>query len=113
MKIKIIILFIISLLFQSCTTFIAVNENDANLQKGKVYKIIQNKKKYKGKLINYDNQILTLKSYGKEIIVERNNIEIIKVRKFSIAKTIVVTPVVILGVSVISFIADPDINLGK
>ena len=113
MKSKIILLFIISLLLQSCTTYITINEKNTGFQKGKFYKIMQNKKYSKGTLTNFNEETLTIKYFEKETIIDKSAIEKMKVRKFDVVKTIVLVPVVIIGVSIISFIADPDINLGN
>ena len=87
---KIIYIFAFSILFQSCFSYKAVEYNNIDTEKKQTLRIQKDDRtKIKGKLVSkYDNKIIISKS-GENQTVLQENIEEIRVKKFSIIRTAV------------------------
>ena len=85
---KVILLFLLSFLFQSCFSYKSVNFNDIkNEKKQKIIIETIYKENIKGKLIYIDEKQITLKKSGELKSFSKEEIRNVSVRKFSISKT--------------------------
>ena len=84
---KIIYLFALSILFQSCFSYKTIEYDNINSEKKQTFRIEKDDRtKIKGKLVSKDKKIIIKKS-GKTQTVLKENIEEIRVKKFSIIRT--------------------------
>tara|TARA_R110001599_G_scaffold319328_1_gene529135 strand:- start:30 stop:362 length:333 start_codon:yes stop_codon:yes gene_type:complete len=86
---KLAYLLSILILFQSCYSYKTFDLNNYETIKPKKVKIeLKNAKKYDGKIIEYSINRIVLKNTIKTRIISVSEIEKIKGRKFSLAKTL-------------------------
>jgi hypothetical protein len=110
---NLIVLLLITFLFQSCYSYHNISSVTNNLRTGDVYKIKQNGKYRKAKIISSNDTLVKATIKNKEEIVKISDIEKIKKREFSRAKTIaLVYPVVLIGTGLIVF-KDLHLPLGN
>ncbi|MFL2608296.1 MAG: hypothetical protein ACJ0O9_00265 [Flavobacteriaceae bacterium] len=87
---KIIYLFALSILFQSCFSYKTVDYDNINSEKKQTLRIEkEDRTKIKGKLVSKDDKKIIIKKSGKTQTVLQENIEEIRVKKFSIIRTAV------------------------
>tara|TARA_B100001093_G_scaffold456523_1_gene467539 strand:- start:1678 stop:2016 length:339 start_codon:yes stop_codon:yes gene_type:complete len=85
---KIIYLFALSILFQSCFSYKTVEYDNINSEKKQTFRIEKDDRtKIKGKLVSKDDKKIIVKKSGKTQTVLQENIEEIRVKKFSIIRT--------------------------
>jgi hypothetical protein len=85
---KIIYLFALSLLFQSCFSYKTVEYDNIDSEKKQTFRIEKDDRtKIKGKLVSKDDKKIIVKKSGKTQTVLQENIEEIRVKKFSIIRT--------------------------
>ena len=96
---------------QSCYSYKTIDKNVKSNKIGNIYKIKLGDKKYKGKLIASNDSIATFKIGNSEKNFKTSEIDLIKIREFSVLKTIVFIPSMFLIVAVVSYIVDPKINV--
>lgn len=77
------------ILFQSCFSYRAVNYSEiSNDKKQKVEVEMLDRAKFSGQLVSIDDKSITLENNGIEQKVLKNNIYEIKIKKFSIFKSL-------------------------
>lgn len=106
MKNTILYLLIVSFLLQSCYTYKAISIKETPLLVGKKYKIREADKFVKSKIIIANDSVITVVEGGnveKDIYVKQ--IKEIKVREFSVLKTVGLTVGLTLGILVGGFAA--------
>ena len=87
---KIIYLFALSILFQSCFSYKTVEYDNINSEKKQTFRIEKDDRtKIKGKLVSKDDKKIIIKKSGKTQTVLQENIKEIRVKKFSIIRTAV------------------------
>ncbi|MBC7643364.1 MAG: hypothetical protein H7174_13695 [Flavobacterium sp.] len=96
MKTTTLFLITISLLLQSCFSYKTINPETANLVVGKTYKIKQNKIFEKVKLKSFTDSTIIVRRTFKEKEILKSEILKMKQRKFSVIKTAVFIPVVVV-----------------
>ena len=85
---KIIYLFALSILFQSCFSYKTIEYDNINSEKKQTFRIEKDDRtKIKGKLVSKDEKKIIIKKSGKTQTVLKENIEEIRVKKFSIIRT--------------------------
>ena len=85
---KIIYLFALSILFQSCFSYKTVEYNNIDIEKKQTLRIEKDDRaKIKGKLVSKDDKKIVIKKSGKTQTVLQENIVEIRVKKFSIIRT--------------------------
>ena len=106
---KIIILFLFSILFQSCFSYRTVDYNNIASKKKQNFEVEKlDKTRVKGRIVSIDENIIILENKGKSQTISKDEISKMKVRKFSIIKTAhgvlgsYVTVVIILPVILVS-----------
>ena len=110
MKKIILILLVASFLFQSCFSYKAMDSESKSLEIGKIYKIKVGDKEHVGKLVSVNDTLTTLQSVNKQRDFKTEDIRLIKKRKFSIVKTVLL-PVAIVTVISGIFLATYDLNI--
>ena len=86
---KIIYIFAFSVLFQSCFSYRTVNYSEiSNDKKQKVEIETLDRTKFSGQLVSIDDKSITLENNGIEQKVLMNDIYEIKIKKFSIFKSL-------------------------
>jgi len=99
MKKIIALLITVSFLLQSCYSYKTIDKNKTSKKIGNIYKIKSNIKQFKGKLISYNDSLATLKVGIREMKFKISEIEILKERKISVAKTIILsTTLTVVGI---------------
>ena len=84
---KLIILLLISFLFQSCFSYKSVNFKDIRNDKKQKFEVSKlDKTNIKGRLVSIDENVMILENRNGNQTVNENEIYDIKVRKFSILK---------------------------
>jgi len=87
---KIIYIFAFSILFQSCFSYRAVEYNNIDTEKKQTLIIKKDDRtKIKGKLVSKDDNKIIISKSGENQTVLQENIEEIRVKKFSIIRTAV------------------------
>ena len=87
---KIIYIFAFSILFQSCFSYKAVEYNNIDTEKKQTLRIQKDDRtKIKGKLVSKDDNKIIISKSGENQTVLQENIEEIRVKKFSIIRTAV------------------------
>ena len=87
---KIIYIFAFSILFQSCFSYKAVEYNNIDTEKKQTLRIQKDDRtKIKGKLVYKDDNKIIISKSGENQTVLQENIEEIRVKKFSIIRTAV------------------------
>ena len=87
---KIIYIFAFSVLFQSCFSYKTVEYNNIDTQKKQTLIIKKDDRvKIKGKLVSKDDSKIIISKSGENQIVLQENIDEIRVKKFSIIRTAV------------------------
>ena len=87
---KIIYIFAFSILFQSCFSYRAVEYNNIDTEKKQTLRIQKDDRtKIKGKLVSKDDNKIIISKSGENQTVLQENIEEIRVKKFSIIRTAV------------------------
>ena len=87
---KIIYIFAFSILFQSCFSYKAVEYNNIDTEKKQTLRIQKDDRtKIKGKLVSKDDNKIIISKSGENQTVMQENIEEIRVKKFSIIRTAV------------------------
>ena len=87
---KIIYIFAFSILFQSCFSYRAVEYNNIDTEKKQTLRIQKDDRtKIKGKLVSKDDNKIIISKSGENQTVMQENIEEIRVKKFSIIRTAV------------------------
>ena len=87
MKKVLILLFAVSILFQSCYSYKSINKNN-DLEIGEIYKIKQDNYFEKVKLLAINDSVLTFKDGRDEVEIPKSKILEIKERDFSVGKTV-------------------------
>jgi len=86
---KLILLLLFSFFFQSCFTYKSVNFDDIKNEKKQKFEVAKiDKKNVKGRLVSIDKNTMTLENKGQNQTILKDEIYDLKVRKFSILKTI-------------------------
>ncbi|MDB9976339.1 hypothetical protein OAD59_00660 [Flavobacteriaceae bacterium] len=86
---KLILLLLFSILFQSCFSYKSVNFNDIKNEKKQKFEVSKlDKTNIKGRLVSIDENVMVLENTKGNQIINENEIYDVKVRKFSILKTI-------------------------
>ena len=86
---KFLILILFSFLFQSCFSYKSVNFNDIKNEKKQKLEISKlDKTNIKGRLVSIDENVMILENRKGNQTINENEIYDVKVRKFSILKTI-------------------------
>ena len=87
---KIIYLLIFSILFQSCFSYKTVEYNNIDTEKKQTLRVQKDDRtKIKGKLVSKDDNKIIISKSGENQTVLQENIEEIRVKKFSIIRTAV------------------------
>ena len=87
---KIIYIFAFSILFQSCFSYKAVEYNNIDTEKKQTLRIQKDDRtKIKGKLVSKDDNKIIISKSGENQTVLQENIEEIRIKKFSIIRTAV------------------------
>ena len=87
---KIIYIFAFSILFQSCFSYMTVEYNNIDTEKKQTLRIQKDDRtKIKGKLVSKDDNKIIISKSGENQTVMQENIEEIRVKKFSIIRTAV------------------------
>ena len=87
---KIIYIFAFSILFQSCFSYKTVEYNNIDTQKKQTLIIKKDDRvKIKGKLVSKDDSKIIISKSGENQTVMQENIDEIRVKKFSIIRTAV------------------------
>ena len=102
MKNTIIYLLVISFMLQSCYSYKAISLNETPLIVGKDYKIKQEDKFVKAKLKIANDSVITVVEGKVEKDIYVANIKEIKVQKFSVLNTVVLTVGLTLSLLVIA-----------
>ena len=90
---KFILFLAIGVLFQSCYSYKAIENNPSALEIGKHYKIKQDKKSIALKVLSKTDSTIVYKSFFKEREISNDEITSVKRRKFSVVKTAIYIPV--------------------
>tara|TARA_B100000965_G_C19071430_1_gene532237 strand:- start:57 stop:395 length:339 start_codon:yes stop_codon:yes gene_type:complete len=86
---KLILLLLFSVLFQSCFSYKSVNFNDIKNEKKQKFEVSKlDKTNIKGRLISIDENMMILENRKGNQTINENEIYDVKVKKFSIFKTI-------------------------
>ena len=86
---KLILLLLFSVLFQSCFSYKSVHFNDIKNEKKQKFEVSKlDKTNIKGRLISIDENIMILENRKGNQTINENDIYDVKVKKFSILKTI-------------------------
>ena len=86
---KLILLLLFSFLFQSCFSYKSVNFNDIKNEKKQKFEVSKlDKTNIKGRLVSIDDNVMVLENRMGNQTINENEIYDVKVRKFSILKTI-------------------------
>ena len=84
---KLIILLLISFLFQSCFSYKSVNFKDIRNDKKQKFEVSKlDKTNIKGRLVSIDENVIILENRNGNQTINENEIYDVKVRKFSIIK---------------------------
>lgn len=87
---KIVYLFAFSILFQSCFSYKTVEYNNIDTEKKQTLRINKvDRTKIKGKLVSKDDKKIIISKRGENQTVFQENIEEVRVKKFSIIRTAV------------------------
>ena len=87
---KIIYIFAFSILFQSCFSYKTVEYNNIDNEKKQTLRIQKDDRtKIKGKLVSKDDNEIIISKSGENQTVLQENIEEIRIKKFSIIRTAV------------------------
>ena len=99
MKNSILTMIIVSILLQGCFSYRKIPNKFTTINYGETYKIKIDNKLIKGKLISFNDSMCTFRVRKNEISFKTSKINKIKQRKFSVAKTIVLTTTItIVGI---------------
>ena len=86
---KLLILILFSFLFQSCFSYKSVDFNDIKNEKKQKFEVSKlDKTNIKGRLVSIDENVMVLENRKGNQTINENEIYDVKVRKFSILKTI-------------------------
>jgi hypothetical protein len=86
---KLILLLLFSFLFQSCFSYKSVSFNDIKNEKKQKFEVSKlDKTNIKGRLVSIDDNVMVLENRMGNQTINENEIYDVKVRKFSILKTI-------------------------
>ena len=86
---KLILLLLFSFLFQSCFSYKSVNFDDIKNEKKQKFEVSKlDKTNIKGRLVSIDENVMVLENRKGNQTINDNEIYDVKVRKFSILKTI-------------------------
>ena len=86
---KLILLLLFSFLFQSCFSYKSVSFNDIKNEKKQKFEVSKlDKTNIKGRLVSIDENVMILENRKGKQTINENEIYDVKVRKFSILKTI-------------------------
>ena len=86
---KLILLLLFSFLFQSCFSYKSVKFNDIKNEKKQKFEVSKlDKTNIKGRLVSIDDNVMILENRKGNQTINENEIYDVKVRKFSILKTI-------------------------
>ncbi len=97
MKNGLILAFVISYLLHSCYSYKSIDLRKTTVVVGKKYKILQNKKFLKAKLISFNDSIANFKRGNTEKPINLSEIQKLKKRKFSASKTVLLPVSIIIG----------------
>lgn len=98
---------LISTLLSSCYSYQTVNLDSKYLE-GKKYKIVEENKIVKGTLKSFDDNNVIIKSRGIEKQIPISEIKVLKIRKFSVTKTILL-PITVLVVTTAIILTSGDL----
>jgi hypothetical protein len=102
----------LSFLLQSCYSYKKIDLKTTSLKPNKVYKINQGKTKYKGRLIGSNDSIITVKQGKVEKQIPIESISIIKKRKFSTTKTVLLPISIVIGATAIILSTGDIVKVG-
>jgi len=86
---KLIFLFLFSILFQSCFSYRTVDYNNIASEKNQKFEVAKiDRTNVKGRLVSIDENTMILENKGRNQTILKDEIYDLKVRKFSILKTI-------------------------
>jgi len=87
---KIVYLFAFSILFQSCFSYKIVEYDNIDTQKKQTLRVEKHDRtKIKGKLVSKDDKKIILNKSGENQTVLKENIDEVRIKKFSIIRTAV------------------------
>lgn len=98
-------------LLQSCYSYRTANKQD--LEINKTYKVSLKEETLKVKIQKTTDSTIVVLHKKQEKSIALNEIYIIKKRKFSTLKTIGLTVLVFLGIVVVDYVVDPEIQTGS
>ena len=98
---KTISFFLVLALLQSCYSYRTIDIKQVSLSNDKVYKIKTESKFFKAKLAESNDSLVKIITKGNEKQIPIADIEQIKVKKFSILKTVGIIPIIYGGVTAI------------
>ena len=98
-KLKPLYFISLCILFQSCSNYKSVEYNDIRNNEKQKFKIVnKDQLKVKGKLVNKDDEKITLVTFdGKTLTIPKEEINELKIKKFSILKTTGYLGIQVLG----------------
>ena len=105
---KLFLLFLISFLFQSCFSYKSVNFNDIKNEKKQKFEVSKlDKTNIKGRLVSIDENVMILQNRMGNQTINKNEIYDVKVRKFSVLKTItgIGSSYVFIGIGALAFLS--------
>jgi hypothetical protein len=109
MKNYIVSMVVFTFLLQSCTAYKTTSA--LSFEDGKNYKIKQDEKWMKVKVISSNDSVLNVQKGSERFAIAKSSLTAVKKRKFSVVKTIVLVPVVVSVIAIGSYIVDPKINV--
>ena len=88
MKKLILLLLLLSILFQSCFSYKAVEVNSIESEKNQKFKVAKlDRTNIKGRLVSINEKTMILENNGESQTILKDEINYVKVRKFSILKS--------------------------
>ena len=86
---KLILLLLFSFLFQSCFSYKTVDYNNIVIEKKQKFRVLGVEgTNIKGRLVSKNDQLMILENNGQLQEISVDKIDVVKVRKFSILKTV-------------------------
>ena len=97
-------------LLQSCYTYKQASVD--SLEQGKVYRVMLGNKKHKGELMQISDSTMVLNRFGNKKIIKMSDVEMVRIRKFSIVKTALIPVGIVVGLVGLVAISPHDIGNG-
>ncbi|MDI9311377.1 MAG: hypothetical protein QM535_14290 [Limnohabitans sp.] len=111
MKNAALLILLLPFLLQSCYSYKTINLGKTDLVEGKKYKVMQDNKLKKVSLVTTNDSIATFKNGKVQNQIPISELKDIKIRKFSVIKTIALIPMIYaIGTSVYLLSSLSNIN---